>query len=88
MNSEYVMIMKIDGPDAEEMIRNFEWMSGAMKDYMTQAERGMGVIRFGNTVVPFDGRIEKESPVYDLYNTDFHEKARVKQSLEKLKRDE
>lgn len=88
MNSEYVMIMKVDGPDAEEMIRNFEWMSGAMKDYMTQAERGMGVIRFGNTVVPFDCRIEKESPVYDLYNTDFHEKARVKQSLEKLKRDE
>ncbi len=83
MNSEYLMIMKIDGPDADVLVKNFDWMSEAMKRYVTQAERGTGLIRFGNVVVPFDGRIDRDSPVYDIYNTDFHEKARMKQSLEK-----
>ena len=33
----------------------------------------MGLIRFGDKIVPFDNTMEKESSLYQLFNTNFHE---------------
>ena len=33
-------------------------------------------IKCGTTIVPFDNRISKDSKLYDLYNTNIHEKIR------------
>ena len=83
VNSEYTMILKDDGQDAQRLVENFDFMSGAMTKYITNAEKGTGLIRFGNVVVPFDARIDKENPIYDIYNTNFHEKAAMQKTLDK-----
>ena len=33
----------------------------------------MGLIRFGDKIVPFDNTMEKDSSLYQLFNTNFHE---------------
>ncbi len=33
--------------------------------------------------MPFDARIDKENPIYDIYNTNFHEKAAMQKTLDK-----
>lgn len=38
----------------------------------------MGLIRFGNVVIPMDNRIEKDNIIYDIFNTNFQEKAALK----------
>ncbi len=83
VNSEYTMILKDDGQDAQRLVENFDFMSGAMTKYITNADKGTGLIRFGNVVVPFDARIDKENPIYDIYNTNFHEKAAMQKTLDK-----
>lgn len=40
---------------------------------MNGAEPGMGLIRFGDKIVPFDNTMEKDSSLYQLFNTNFHE---------------
>lgn len=37
------------------------------------AEPGMGLIRFGDKIVPLDNTIEKDNNLYQLFNTNFHE---------------
>ena len=40
---------------------------------MNGAEPGMGLIRVGDKIVPFDNKMEKDSSLYQLFNTNFHE---------------
>ncbi|MBC8562223.1 hypothetical protein [Jutongia huaianensis] len=50
------------------------------------AEPGTGLIRFGDKTVPFDNTMEKDSSLYQLFNTNFHEMVKdknVKQTVEK-----
>lgn len=35
---------------------------------------GMGLIKHGNVVIPFDNTIGKGCDLYKLYNTNLHEK--------------
>ena len=37
------------------------------------ADPGMGLIRFGDKIVPFDNTMKKDSELYQLFNTNFHE---------------
>jgi hypothetical protein len=39
------------------------------------------LIRFGNVIIPFDNVVDKQNPVYDIYNTNMHEKAAKKQAM-------
>jgi CRISPR/Cas system CMR subunit Cmr4 (Cas7 group RAMP superfamily) len=41
------------------------------------AEPGMGLIRFGDKIVPLDNTIEKDNNLYQLFNTNFHEMVKV-----------
>ncbi len=41
---------------------------------MTSTQSGMGLMKCGNVVIPFDNTIEKGSDLYNLYNTNIHEK--------------
>ena len=42
--------------------------------YVQGEEPGVGLLRFGKTIVPFNNNIPKESRIYDLFNTNQHEK--------------
>ena len=77
-NSEYTVFLKQAVPDAELVLKTFIGMNRAQLSYVTAAQPGTGLIRFGSTVVPMDNRIEKNSPIYRIYNTNLHEKAAEK----------
>ena len=46
------------------------------KRQVDNSPSGTGIIKYGNTCIPFDNRMEKEAnPLYALFNTNLHEKA-------------
>lgn len=79
-NSEYVMFLKQGQPDIDEIMKNFESISPAMSKYMKNADKGTGLVKFDSKVIPFDNKVDADNPLYDVFNTNFHEKQ------EKLKR--
>ena len=42
--------------------------------FVTNTQSGMGLMKCGNVVMPFDNTIEKGTDLYNLYNTSPHEK--------------
>lgn len=79
-NSEYIILLKQAGPDADALLKAFPNISTAQMKYATNAAKGTGLVKFGDTVIPFDNRIDKENPVYDVYNTNMHEKIAKKKA--------
>lgn len=49
-------------------------MSDAQLKFVTNPRSGMGLLKCGSTVIPFDNQISKETGLYKLYNTNIHEK--------------
>ena len=41
--------------------------------YISNPNPGCGLLRFGNKLIPIDGRLPKDSAMYRLFNTNFHE---------------
>ncbi len=79
-NSEYTVLLKQAAPDAAALGKALGDISEAQIKYTTNAEPGTGLIRFGNTIIPFNNKIAKDNPVYDVYNTNLHEKAAKKKA--------
>lgn len=77
-NSEYTLFLKQADTDADALDTCFKNISKAQIKYATNATPGTGLVRFGNTIIPFDNRIDKSNPVYDVYNTNMHEKVAKK----------
>ena len=76
-NSEFVVLLKqanIDSAKLSEVIG----VSEAQLKFVSNSPAGMGLIKCGNTVVPFDNQISKQSELYQLFNTNLHEKAMEK----------
>ena len=42
--------------------------------FVTNTAAGMGLIKCGSVVIPFDNQISKDTDLYRLYNTNIHEK--------------
>ena len=42
--------------------------------FVTNTSSGMGLIKCGSVVIPFDNQISKDTDLYRLYNTNIHEK--------------
>lgn len=80
-NSEFIMLLNQSKMDIEKVCENVNGMTPAYLDYVFNASPGTGLLKHGNVIVPFDNTIKKENILYDLFNTDLHEKA----ALEKLK---
>lgn len=73
-NSEFTAIMKQSPKDKEKILESIE-ISEAQLRYVTHAQSGTGLLRHGDAIVPMDVRVEKDSPIYRLFNTNAHEKA-------------
>ena len=57
-----------------------------MSAYMYMLEnKGMGLLKCGNVVIPFDNQIRKDTSLYKLYNTNLHEKISEMKEKEKQK---
>ena len=72
-NSEFIALLRQSDTDSRKT-EETTGISGAQLRYVNNSQRGMGLLKCGNIVIPFDNRINKESSLYRLYNTDLHEK--------------
>lgn len=73
VNSEYTMFLKQGETDAEMIAKHFG-LGVAQLAYVLNASPGTGLVRFDKVIEPLDNQIEKDNPIYDIYNTNFHEK--------------
>ena len=72
-NSEFVAILKQANTDAEK-IAEVVGVSESQLEFVSNAPSGMGLIKCGNIIIPFDNTIGKDTELYRLYNTNIHEK--------------
>ena len=84
-NSEFMLLLDQGAMDKEAVEDLFD-ISSEQLACVNGAEPGTGLIRFGDKIVPFDNTMEKDSSLYRLFNTNFHEMVKdknVKQIVEK-----
>ena len=72
-NSEFVVLLKQANTDSMKMAE-VVGISPAQLRYVTNTPSGMGLIKCGTVVIPFDNQISKDTDLYKLYNTNIHEK--------------
>jgi type IV secretory pathway VirB4 component len=72
-NSEFVALLKQANTDSSKMAEVIG-VSEAQLRFVTNTSSGMGLIKCGSVVVPFDNTISKDTALYKLYNTNIHEK--------------
>lgn len=79
-NSEYTMFMAQAPKDIERILETFDDITYEQLKYVRNAEPGTGLVRFGNTFIPMDNRMEPTVPLYSIFSTNMHEKAALKQA--------
>lgn len=72
-NSEFVALLKQANTDSARMAEVIG-VSEAQLRYVANTASGMGLMKCGGVVIPFDNTIAKGSALYNLYNTNIHEK--------------
>ena len=72
-NSEFVALLKQASTDSSKMAEVIG-VSEAQLRFVTNTASGMGLMKCGGVVVPFDNTITKGTDLYNLYNTNIHEK--------------
>ena len=72
-NSESVALLKQANTDSSKMAEVIG-VSEAQLRFVTNTASGMGLIKCGSVVIPFDNQISKDTDLYRLYNTNIHEK--------------
>lgn len=72
-NSEFVALLKQANTDSAQMAEVIG-VSEAQLRFVTNSSSGMGLIKCGPVVIPFDNQISKDTDLYKLYNTNIHEK--------------
>ena len=78
-NSEFVALLKQANTDSSKMAEVIG-VSEAQLRFVTNTASGMGLIKCGSVVIPFDNQISKDTDLYRLYNTNIHEKIAEKRS--------
>jgi len=78
-NSEFVALLKQANTDSSKMAEVIG-VSEAQLRFVTNTQSGMGLMKCGNVVIPFDNTIEKGTDLYNLYNTNIHEKIALEKS--------
>ena len=72
-NSEFVALLKQANTDSSKLAEVIS-ISDAQLRFVTNTSAGMGLIKCGSVVIPFDNTISKDTELYKLYNTNIHEK--------------
>lgn len=72
-NSEFVALLKQANTDSSKMAEVIG-VSDAQLKFVTNSQSGMGLLKCGSTIIPFDNQISKDTDLYKLYNTNIHEK--------------
>jgi type IV secretory pathway VirB4 component len=75
-NSEFVALLKQANTDSSKMAEVIG-VSDAQLRFVTNSQSGIGLLKCGNVVIPFDNQISKDTSLYKLYNTNLHEKVEM-----------
>ena len=70
-NSEFVALLKQANTDSSKLAEVIG-ISEAQLHFVTNTSAGMGLIKCGSVVIPFDNTISKATDLYKLYNTNIH----------------
>lgn len=81
-NSEFVALLKQANTDSSKMAEVIG-VSDAQLRFVTNSQSGMGLLKCGNVVIPFDNQIGKDTSLYKLYNTNIHEMIAEQKEKEK-----
>lgn len=71
-NSEFTLLLEQGSIDKKNLFDIFD-VSATQLKYVNGVEAGTGLIRFGKKIIPFDNVMDKDSELYHLFNTSFHE---------------
>ena len=67
-----------------EILGSVLGISDALLEYVDNSPPGCGLLKFGDKYIPMDARMPKDSLIYDLFNTNFHEKVRNRKLRKKV----
>lgn len=73
-NCEYKCFLDQGGMDARN-IALIQKFSDAEFKALSEEIPGYGVMIWGKKIILLDSRMDRENPLYDIYSTNFHEKA-------------
>ncbi len=59
-------------------------VSDAQLRFVTNSQSGMGLLKCGNVVIPFNNQIGKDTGLYKLHNTNIHKIIANKKAKENL----
>ena len=82
-NSEFIVMLNQAGPDREKLAELLN-ISKEQMGYITNAEPGSGLIRYGGALVPFVNRFPKDTKIYDLITTKPNEGAFAGRGVKEL----
>lgn len=83
-NSEYLSLL--NQSDVEiDILKRLLGISDNLLEYVHNVPSGCGLLKFGGQYIPKDGRLPKDSEMYRLFNTNFHE---IQELKEKKRRKE
>ncbi|CAM3026336.1 DUF87 domain-containing protein [Lactococcus hircilactis] len=72
-NSEYYVILRQKGMALKTIAERFE-LTKQLQQYLKKEEKGAGLVVAGDTIVPFNNPIPKQTLLFDLVNTDAQKK--------------
>ena len=76
-NSAYLSLLNQSDIELELLHRTLG-ISDTLLEYVHNVPPGCGLLKFGDKYIPKDNRLDKESKLYQLFNTNFHEKVEEK----------
>ena len=78
-NSEFLMLLNLK-ENERHLLETELGISPNLMQYISNPDCGCGLLKFGNRVIPCDGRLPKDSAMYQLFNTNFHELAKIRKN--------
>ena len=79
-NSEFCIMLSQSQNDVS-MLKALFRLSDIEEQELLWADKGQGLIKFGNTIIPFENDFPRNTELYRIWNTDPTEKAEVAESF-------
>ncbi|MCA6775541.1 ATP-binding protein [Enterococcus mundtii] len=80
-NSDFVVMFNQAKSDRSELTRLFD-ISEEQEKYVLNGSEGTGLMVFGDTIIPFEDRLPKETKLYQIMTTKPGEEVKTKQEYE------
>ncbi len=83
-NCEYIVLHRQGPSDARDLVGLIDKLNTEAAKYLTSCDAGCGIMIWGNSVLRFNRQFEKDNILYNLFNTNGHEKATISQGIKEV----